>query len=134
MPTRFAAATVVFTLAATAGASAQDERYTLERTEEGYVRMDTRTGRMSICTERSGQLVCRLAVDDRDAYQDDLDALQARLTAIEERLSALEGAPAAGLPGEDEFEQGLGYMERFFRRFMDLVKEFEGGKPAPDRT
>lgn len=134
MPTRLAAATVLLALAATTGASAQEDRYTLERTQDGYVRMDTRTGRMSICSEKSGQLVCRLAVDDRDALQDDLDALQARLAAVENRLSALEGAPAAGLPSEDEFEQSLSYMERFFRRFMDMVKEFDSDAPAPDRT
>jgi hypothetical protein len=134
MPTRLAAATALFALAATAGAAAQDERYAIERSEDGYVRMDTRTGQMSICSEQSGQLVCRLAVDDREALQDDLEALQARLTAVENRLSALEGVPAAGLPSEDEFEQSLSYMERFFRRFMGLVKEFDGERPAPDRT
>lgn len=134
MPSRLAAAAVFLALAVPTGAAAQEDRYTLERTEDGYVRMDTRTGQMSICSERAGQLVCRLAVDDRDALQDDLEALQSRLTAVENRLSALEGVPAAGLPSEDEFEQGLSYMERFFRRFMDMVKEFDGDKPAPDRT
>ena len=34
----------------TAGAQAQDDgRYTLRQTDEGYVRMDNRTGEMSIC-------------------------------------------------------------------------------------
>lgn len=134
MPPRLAAAAVFLALVATSRASAQEDRYTIERTEDGYLRMDTRTGQMSICSEQSGQLVCRLAVDDRDALQDDLEALQARLTAVENRLSALEGVPAAGLPSEDEFEKSLSYMERFFRRFMDMVKEFDSDKPAPDRT
>lgn len=134
MPTRLAAATVLIVLAASAGASAQEERYAIERTEDGYVRLDTRTGQMSICSEQSGQLVCRLAVDERDAFQDEFDALQSRLAAVENRLSALEGAPPPSLPGEEEFEQGLSYMEQFFRRFMDLVKEFDRDSPAPDRT
>ena len=51
-------------------------------------------------------------------------------------------APGAGLPSEDEFEQTMGYMERFFRRFMDIVtdlnREFGSGQeqpePEPDRT
>lgn len=134
MPTRLAAATMLLALAASTGASAQEDRYAIERTEDGYVRLDTRTGQMSLCSEQSGQLVCRLAVDDREALQDDMDALQARLAAVEERLSALEGVPAAGLPTEDEFEQGLTYMEQFFRRFMGIVRELDGETPAPDRT
>ena len=134
MPTKLAAATVLLALASTAGAAAQEERYAIERPEDGYVRLDTRTGQMSICSERTGQLVCRLAVDDRDALQDDLDALQARLTAVEDRLSALEGTPTSGLSGEEEFERSLTYMERFFRRFMDIVKEFDRDEPVPNRT
>ena len=134
MPRRLAAATALLAFAATADAAAQENRYALERTEDGYVRMDRHTGQISVCTGQSGQLVCRLAADDRDALQDDLDALQARLGAVEDRLAALEGRPAAGLPSEDEFEQGLGYMERFFRRFMDIVQEFEREGEAPGRT
>ncbi len=123
---------------ATAGVSAQEGgRYQLEKTDSGYVRMDTETGRMSICEERSGQLVCKLAADDRDALQDQIEALQDEIEAIEERLTALEsGTPPAaddGLPTEDEFEKTMSYMERFFRRFMDIVKDFDGpsGEPQP---
>lgn len=124
---------------------AQDaERYRLERTENGYVRLDTRTGAMATCEERGGQLVCRLAADEREAYEDRIDTLDDRIEALEERVAALEAppAPAAGLPSEDEFEQTLGYMERFFRRFLGIMKDLDGefsgppqeapGKPAPD--
>lgn len=31
-----------------------EERYRLERTENGYVRMDTETGTMTLCQERGG--------------------------------------------------------------------------------
>lgn len=124
---------------------AQDaERYRLERTENGYVRLDTRTGAMATCEERGGQLVCRLAADEREAYEDRIDTLDDRIEALEERVAALEAppAPAAGLPSEDEFEQTLGYMERFFRRFMEIVtsldREFgdeqKPSAPEPDRT
>ena len=40
------------------------ERYRLEKSANGYVRMDTQTGAMSICEEKEGQLVCRVAADD----------------------------------------------------------------------
>ena len=134
MSARLAAAILLVVLVNPTGASAQEDRYAIERTEDGYVRLDTRTGQMSICSEQSGQLVCRMAVDEREALHDDLDALQERLAAVEDRLAALEGVPAAGLPSQDEFEQSLGYMERFFRRFMDMVNEIERNEPTPDRT
>lgn len=134
MPKRLAAATAIVLLAAQPGAFAQEERYALERTEDGYVRMDLQTGQMSLCAETQGQLVCRLAVDDRDAFQDDLDDLQNRLATVEERLAVLEGAAPKALPDEGEFEKSMDYMERFLNRFMDLVKKFETDEPAPGRT
>ena len=123
----------------TAGAQAQDDsRYTLQRTDDGYVRMDKMTGAMSICTERSGQLVCKLAADEREALQADMEEMQDRLDGLEKRLAALETGrqdAVGGLPTEDEFEKSLSYMERFFRSFMGIVREFEREeKPAPERT
>ncbi len=140
-----AATGALIILSMTANAMAQEaERFRLERTEEGYVRMDTQTGAMSICRERSGQLVCAPAADERTAYEEDIAALQDRLEALEERVEALESASpeaASDLPSEEEFEQTLGLMERFFRRFMGIVKDFEKEEkttspdtPAPDRT
>ncbi|WP_309083445.1 hypothetical protein [Chelativorans sp.] len=108
-----------------------EERYRLERTENGYVRMDTQTGAMTLCQERSGELVCRTATDEPtanaagEAGGSDIQALHERLTALEERVKALEGSNGTNLPLEQEFEQSLNLMERFFRRFVDIVRGLE---------
>lgn len=127
-------------------AAAQDNetRYTLEKTADGYVRMDNRTGEMSICSERSGQLVCKLAAEERSAFQDELDRIIGRLDEVEKRLAAVEKAPSApnaGLPTEEQFEQTLTFMERFFRRFIDVAKDLDKDltvpqppAPAPGKT
>lgn len=124
---------------ASPAAAQETERYQLERTQDGYVRLDTTTGRVTLCEERDGQLICRMAAEDRAAYDREFDALQDRIEALEGRIAALEsGRPAAQLPDEQEFEQTLGYMERFFRRFMGIVRDFERdlapSEPVPDRT
>ncbi|MVA95671.1 hypothetical protein GN330_00195 [Nitratireductor sp. CAU 1489] len=135
MRTNFLVATTLGAMMAAGGtASAQDgERYWIEKSQDGYVRMDRQTGEMSYCSGQGGRLVCRLAADDRRALQDEIARLQDEIVAIEERLAALESRPRdEGLPSEDEFEKTMGYMERFFRRFMGIVKEFErdlGGEP-----
>lgn len=105
------------------------DRYTMEKSANGYIRMDRKTGEMSICEERSGQLVCKLAADERSAFQDEVDRLQDRLAGLENRVAEMETAwrlnPQNVLPTEEDFEKSLGYMERFFRRFMDIVKDFD---------
>jgi hypothetical protein len=113
------------------------ERYSLERTDDGFVRMDLQTGQMSICTERANQLVCRPAADERDAYRAEIDALESRLEILEERMARLEEGslvrPEAVLPDDEEFERTLSRMERFLRSFMGIAREFER-EDQPDRT
>lgn len=127
-------------LALAAPAVAQDaDRFELERTGTGFVRMDTRTGQMSFCEESSGQLACKPAAGERSADASQLDDLTRKVEALERRLAALESRPpAAELPSEEEFEQTMTLMERFLRRFWgvakDLERESETGEPAPDRT
>lgn len=119
------------------------ERYRLEKTADGYVRMDTVTGAMSTCREQSGQLVCRMAADERTVVQDDMERLQDQVKALEERVAKLENSLAArlesNLPTEEEFNKTMGYVERFFRSFMGIVKDMEKQEtapvePGPDRT
>ena len=123
--------------------SAQDvERYQLQRTDDGYVRLDTVTGRMTLCQQRDSQLVCKVAAEERAAYDSEFDRLHDRITELEDRVAAVETtSPDAELPSEEEFEKTMSYMERFFRRFMgiarDLDHEFGAEEPAgpeADRT
>ena len=137
-----------------AGASAAEpDRYRLEKTPNGYVRMDTRTGAMSICEEKWGELVCKMAADERTAVQDEIERLQTELKALndrlatvkvlEDRVARLENSMTARiektLPTEEDFNKTMSYMERFFRSFMGIVKDFESdsskpAEPGTDRT
>ena len=137
-----------------AGASAAEpDRYRLEKAPNGYVRMDTRTGAMSICEEKWGELVCKMAADERTAVQDEIERLQTELKALndrlatvkalEDRVARLENSMTARiektLPTEEDFNKTMSYMERFFRSFMGIVKDFENDsskstEPGTDRT
>jgi hypothetical protein len=124
-----------------AHAFAQDtDRYALEKSGTGYVRMDRRTGEMSLCEEHSGQLVCKLATDERIAAQGQTERLQAAVKSLEERVTKLESGLTArldsALPTEEEFEKTMSYMERFLRRFIGIAKDMETDpeKPAPQSS
>lgn len=122
---------IAATLLATPSRSQEADRYILERSGEGFVRMDRMTGEMSICDDRGGQLACRLAADERAAFENELDALAERVKKLEAQMAGMEKSAATELPSETEFEQTLTLMERFFRRFWDLVREFESEKDQP---
>ena len=141
-----------FLLVSLLGSASADEpdRYRLEKTPNGYVRMDTRTGAMSICEEKWGELVCKMAADERTAVQDEIERLQTELKALndrlttvkalEDRVAKLENSLTArieqSLPTEEDFNKTMSYMERFFRSFMAIVKDFESenSKPAEPGT
>jgi hypothetical protein len=126
-------------------AHAQDAgRYRLEKSANGFVRMDTQTGAISTCEDQAGQLVCRLAADERAAVQDEIDRLHKEVTTLDERVDRLENSLAARLesklPTEEEFDKTMSYMERFLRGFFGIVKDMEKedggdpGKPVPQKT
>ncbi|MCS3738634.1 MULTISPECIES: hypothetical protein [unclassified Rhizobium] len=103
--------------AAETGAS----RFELERSGDHFVRLDRQTGAMSLCEEKDGTLVCRMAADERAAYEQELDRLSARVTALENK-SIVNKA----LPSDEEINRSIGIMERWMRSFMGIVKEFQG--------
>ena len=117
-------------------ASGAEERYRLERTQNGYVRMDTQTGQTSICQEQGNELICRAATEQGgSAPKDEIDRLQARLDAMESRIAKLEARPAvpeALLPTEQQFDKSMDYMEKFFHRFMGIMKDFGKEKTGPE--
>lgn len=129
-------------LMATSAHAEDSARFRLEKTADGYVRMDTQTGAMSKCSEQGGQLVCRMAADERSAFQDEADRLQSSIRALDERVGKLENSLSARLesklPSEEEFNQTMSYMERFFRGFIGIVKDLDKEQsdtgPVPNRT
>jgi hypothetical protein len=134
---RLIASSLMLSLFALPALAEDTTRYSLEKTADGYVRMDRQSGEMSVCKETDGQLVCRLAADERDAYESSPASLAKRVEALEQKVTVLEGGGAKShnaLPSEEEFDKTLSMMERFFRRFMGVVKEFEGQEGGPQKT
>ncbi len=105
--------------------------FQLERTENGYVRMDTRTGRMWLCREESGSLTCDPATETGAAIATVTD-LEARVAALEAQAAA-SGQGSGQLPSEEEFERSLSLMERFMRRFMGIARDLEQSEDDPTR-
>lgn len=128
-----AAASLTGALFVAESAKAQ-QRFQLERTDRGIVRLDTETGAITTCRDENDELTCRMAPDERAAYETELNLLEKRVTALEERLSQ---TPPDRLPSDAEVDRSLSIMERFMRTFMGIVREFTGEPnpaPQPDRT
>ncbi len=124
-------ATTLTLLAANPVPAQEGGAFQLERTEDGYVRMDTRTGRMWLCREASGGLTCDPATETGSAATTVAD-LEARIAALEAQIAAVPQA-SGQLPSDEEFERSLSVMERFMRRFMGIARDLEDGEGDPSR-
>jgi len=103
---------------------AEEGRYIMERIDDGVVRLDTKTGEMSLCRQQDAQMVCRMAADERHALEEEIALLEQRIAALERALDN-GGGTIEGLPSEDEIDRTMGIMEDMMRRFLGVIEEFE---------
>lgn len=115
--------------AAAADASdAANGRFAMTPVPDGFLRLDTRTGQVSLCTLASGQVQCRAGADERAALESEID----RLARENTRLKAAAPAPpqAAEVEEERRFDRALDRAERFMRRMMQIFRD-PGAKTPP---
>lgn len=132
-------AALVASALATPAALAQDAdtaRYSLEKSDSGFVRLDRQTGAVTLCIEADGTLTCRMAADERAAYDADLARLETRVQALEKQMADGTPAQSGNLPSDAEIDRSIGIMERFMRAFFGLVHAFrdEEKTQTPDQT
>ena len=129
--------------------SAPSGRYQIAPDEDGFVRLDTRTGAMTHCGKREGAWRCDVLAEERSDLEQRLDALAGKVDALStevarlaDRLAAVEAEPGAApspdaqLPAapspdarEEDFDEALSFAERLMRRFFELVRELKSETP-----
>lgn len=125
-------------------AEADGNRFSYHRLADGFARLDLRTGQVSLCGLRSSGWACQAAPDDRAAFEAEISRLQADNVALKKALldrglplpsGVKPDAPAttgeAGRTAESEFDRALGFIERAWRRLIEMI---EGQTGAPGKT
>ena len=120
--------------AATVASQERQGRFVMSPTENGFVRLDTETGAMSVCTQRNGRWVCELMEDEAKALQEEVARLRAEVKRLEEQAALAKrphGEPTERperkleLPTEEEIDKALDYFENIFRKFRERIEKFE---------
>ena len=74
-------------------------RFAVQPSDDGFVRLDTRTGTVSHCGRRDGVWFCEKLVEDQTALEQEIDALRGRIDTLSKQMEALASrAPAASAP------------------------------------
>lgn len=107
---------------------AENGRFTLRDTPDGWLRMDGKTGEMSLCSRQNATVTCRMVADDRVALQAEIDRLKAENDALRRGGTTAGNRPGGNeqslnLPSDQEVDRALSLAERIIRRFMAIVRE-----------
>ncbi len=112
-----------------------EDGYSLQPAVGDYLKIDRRTGDVSLCASRGGAWSCELIADDRKAYEERIGELEAENEKLEKRLAALEAQSARAplLDEEDEkrLQEFMDLGDRMFRHFFDLVERLREREEAP---
>jgi hypothetical protein len=111
--------------------------------QDSNIRRDTRTGQVSQCSGGTSGWSCQAVADERAPLEGELARLQGENAALKKQLLArnipmpdgVRGeAPAAGTPdakpgakspSDAEFERVLTFMEKVWRRLVEMMAELQ---------
>jgi hypothetical protein len=111
-----------------------DGRFTLHRTDEGFLRLDGRSGQVSLCLKRSAGWECQAVPDERSALEGEIARLQADNAQLKRELLAhnlpLPGGVKPGasgreegllLPSDAELNQMMTFIEKIWKRMVEMI-------------
>jgi hypothetical protein len=112
-------------------------RYTLSKVPDGFVRLDTQTGEVALCSPRAVGWACQVAPQDRAALESEIARLRSENAMLKQDLLSRglplpSGVPAdtagAGgnvivlrLPDDADLDRAKDFMQRLWQRFVDQV-------------
>jgi hypothetical protein len=100
----------------------ENGRYTMSATPDGILRLDTRSGAVSTCTNKGGW-VCRVVPDERAALDTEIGRLQKENGALKSQLAQRDGAA----PGKTNEPLAKGDLETSDQGSLDK-KTGQAGK------
>jgi hypothetical protein len=157
--TAFAVTAVVFGLGGMGAASAQSlpdaekGRYALSPVSDGVIRLDTRTGAVSTCTNSAAGWACYAVPDERAALDAEIGRLQADNEKLKAELAAREPTVTGKideplpktdslkkpepkvadgerkieipLPSDRDMDRMMSFLERAWRRLIEMANRVQ---------
>ncbi len=74
---------------------APETRWSFKRVDDGFVRLDNKTGQVAHCTPRSVGWACQAVPEDRAALEKQIARLQDEVASLKKEIAALHAAPPA---------------------------------------
>jgi hypothetical protein len=149
--TRFAALVLVAMAVSQAHAQAPETapgRYMMSPADNGFVRLDRRTGEMAFCQRRDGRWACEPMdppgaapqSDDPSAVDSELQDLRRENRRLRDEIARLDNqmglgnappprargpVPGLNLPSEEEVDRAIGYFGKILKKLKEQIEELK---------
>ena len=126
-----------------AAPDSENGRFVFNTVPDGLLRLDTRSGQVSLCGKRGAGWSCQVVPDERTAFETEISRLQNENGALKKELvtrgiplpggsrldapvasadpGAGANAPALKLPSDADVDRVMSFVEKLWRRFVDMV-------------
>jgi hypothetical protein len=110
----------------------EESRFSFFRAHDDFLRLDGRTGQVSLCTKRPAGWTCQAVPEERAAFEAEIARVQAENAVLKREVLAhdlplpagmrSDAVPAAG-PAADDHEAGqiMGVIGNVWRRLVAMV-------------
>ena len=116
-------------------------RYSFSKVAEGFLRLDTQTGQVSVCSQRAVGWACQAAPEDRATYEREIERLQNENAALKQALLS-HGLPLPDdlmpktpvtssnqitipLPDNADVNRVMTYVGQVWQHFVDAVSKVQ---------
>jgi hypothetical protein len=114
----------------------EDNRYMYNRVQDGFLRLDTRTGQVSVCSRRAVGWACHAVPEERATLEGEIARLQSENALLKKEMLSrgleLPGAtkaepPARGgdrdlrMPNSADLDRAMAFVERAWRRLVEAI-------------
>lgn len=126
-----------------APADTEQGRFSFHKVDEGFLRLDTRSGQVSLCNHKSLGWACETIPDERLALENEIARLQNGNAALKKELLTRGLAlpelvkpepPLASnsdknlelkLPSQADIDRVMSFMEKVWRRMIEMANNLQ---------
>ncbi len=112
-------------------------RYTFNKIADGLLRLDTQTGEVSLCSQRTVGWACQMSPDDRAVLESEIARLRGENAALKKDIlsrglppgAAPEPPAASGndvtihLPSDAEVNRTVAFVGRVWHRLVEAIAQ-----------
>ncbi len=119
-------------------------RFIFSRVDGGILRLDSLSGQVTLCSQRSAGWACQAVPEQRAAFDSEVARLKAEVDSLKTEIAALRAVPAPPrppaelaprdsdnetsvlkLPTDEDIKWARAAIEKVWRQFVDMVADFQ---------